>query len=205
MKTSKFLSIAALAVLALAVAFIPDVASAAQAVVAFVGPENLASLTFMGSVATTITKDVGYTGQNPVNAQPRSSNVQLIPIPINFPLAAPVANDTQALIKLPVGCQVIDYDIHMDDVDSNGTPTASLELGELAADLADISVSYKTGITIEQTGGLVRHAAATAATNLRAITDATKNTERVIGLKWSTAAATYVASKTGLLVLKVIG
>lgn len=208
MKTTfntRVFAVLAIAGLALASALIPGVAEAVQFVAHKMGPEGAMAMSFMGSVAATITRDVAYTGQIPVNAQPRDSGVYEVAIPINFPAAAPVANDTHALVKLIPGVEVIDYTLHLDDVDSNGTPTAALELGELNATLADIGVSYKSGITIGQTGGLVRHAAATAATDLRAIVAATKNNERVLGLKWGTAAATYVASKKGLLVLKLLG
>lgn len=206
--TSSFSKVAliALALAAvIAVNFIPDVAAAAQHAVAFVGPENLASLALVGSTATTIVKEDTYTGKQPMNAQPAGGAIKLVPIPINFPAAAPVANDTHALIELLPGVQVIDFDFFSDDLDSNGTPTTSLSVGELNATLADLSVIYQSAITIPRTGGLARFAAASAAADLRTLGAATLATRRVIGIKWDTASATYVASKTGLLVLKVVG
>lgn len=157
------------------------------------------------SVATTIVQGDSYTGRKPVRTQPIAGEVGLIGIPIKFPTAAPVANDVHLLLKLLPGVQVIDYDLIVDDVDSDGSAAAAWTLGECPATLDDVTVVYKSGITIGQTGGLVRHAAASAAADLRTIGAATLANERVIALKWTTAAATYVADKTGILVLKVIG
>lgn len=203
----KILLAAALGALALAAALVPAVGHAVQSVVAFVGPENIASLGFMGSVATTITKDVAYTGVVPVNPQPRDASVFEIPVPINFPAAAPVLNDTQALIKLPPGVQVVDWFLSTDQVDSNGAPTMSLEFGELAPNLADMALAYASGITIGRTGGLQRAVAASAAADPRVISGGSANLakERVIGIKWDAVAATYAASKTALLVLRCVG
>jgi hypothetical protein len=155
------------------------------------------------STAATITKDVAYTGQRPRNTQPRAAEPSWIAIPINFPDTAPVGNDTHALTKLLPGVKVADWFIDLDDVDSNGSPAADLTLGELSATLADISVTYKSGITIGQTGGVLRMSAASAATGMRAIQAATLANERVIGLKWATAAATYATGKKGVLYLLV--
>lgn len=207
MKKSTYLY-AALAVAALAVALVPGLLEGVQAasaqLIAYIGPENLAVLSLAGTTATTITKDVAYTGFGPMNTQPISGRVGIVPIPINFPLLAPVANDTHALCKLMPGVLVIDYDIFLDDVDS-GTPAAAMSFGELNSTLADLAVVYQSGITIGQTGGLARFAAATQAADLRTLGATNRATERVLGLKWTTASATYTASKTGLLVLKVIG
>lgn len=195
-------TIALAAVVALAAAMFPDVAAAA---VAYLGPETAMALAFVGSTATTITKGKTYTGQLPVNTQPRDSGLYPIVIPIEFPAAAPVANDTHILAKLLPGVEVVDYLLDLEDVDSNGAPTASLSLGEANTALADITTVWKSGITIGQTGGALRYAAATAATGLRAVQAATLANERIIGLKWDTASATYVASKKGLLTLWVRG
>jgi hypothetical protein len=185
-------------------AVVPGFAEAAQLVINHMGPEAAMGLAFAGSVATTITKDVGYIGQVPVNTQPRDSGVYEVAIPVNFPAAAPVANDTQALCKLLPGVEVIDFEFQCEDVDTNGTPTAAISVGELNADLADMGVTYQA-LTIQQTGGLVRHSASSNATRVQVLGNATKGNERIVGLKWTTAAATYAASKKGLLVLKLLG
>lgn len=206
MKTNfKTLGLAVAVLAALAVAVSPAAAAAVQAVVAFVGPENLAALALVGSTATTVVQGDTYTGRKPVRSQPIAGETAVISLPIKFPTAAPVANDIHLLCKLIPGLQVVDWTLTLDDLDSDGSPAASLSLGEANATLADITVVYKSGITLGQTGGLLRNVAATAATNVSNIGLATKDTERVIGLKWDTAAATYVADKTGLLTLYVTG
>lgn len=161
------------------------------------------------STATTVVKDKAYTGQTPINTQPRDSNILEIAIPINFPLAAPVANDIHLLCKLLPGVRVVDWAIRLADLDSNGSPTASMSLGEANAALTDITVLYKAAIIIGQTGGLLRDVAASAAADILVIGAATlassqtAGTERHIGLKWDTASATYVASTTGMLIMKL--
>ncbi len=156
------------------------------------------------SVATTIVKNDTYTGLKPVRVQPVAGEVAYIALPIKFPTAAPVANDVHLLCKLLPGLQVLDWDFFCDDLDSGG-PTTSMSLGETPATLDDVTVVYKSGITIGQTGGLVRHVAASAAADIRTIGAATLNTERTLALKWDTASTAYVADKTGVLVLKVTG
>lgn len=151
------------------------------------------------SVATTIVKGDVYTGKAPMRVQPLMSAIIKLAIPIVFPVAAPVANDTHALCKIPQDAKVVDWTLISDDVDSNGAPTAAWSLGVLNADLADLSaVVYKTAIVIGQTGGLLRCADAVPYL-------ASAAAERIIGLKWTTAAATYAASKTGLLILELAG
>lgn len=204
MKKSTIL-IALAAAAALACALVPEVAAAAQAFVAYVGPENLSMLSLAGTTATTVVQNPTYTGAKPVNTQPRGAALYPILIPIEFPAAAPVANDIHLLCKLLPNVEVEDYSIDLDDLDTDVSPAASLSLGEANAALTDVTVVYKSGITIGQSGGLLRYAASTAATTLRAIQATTLANERVLALKWDTASATYAASKKGLLTLWVRG
>lgn len=156
---------------------------------------GLSGMAFMGTVATTITKSDVYTGQYPVRIQPIGSEVSVVPIPFTFPAVAPVANDTHALCKVPEGVQVVDWSIQFEDCDTGG-PAADVTLGTLNADLADLATTWKSGITECGTGALLRNATSVAMLETTAA-------ERIVGLKWITAATTYAASKKGLLILHI--
>lgn len=196
MKTMRILSFAAIAALALVAAIAPD---AAQAAIAFVGPENLATMGLLGSTATTVVQGDTYTGKYPVNTQPREAGLYPITLPVTFPAAAPVANDLHLLCRLLPGVEIVDYTIDLEDHDSS--TGSSISIGEVNAGLTDLGVVWKSGITVGQAGGLLRYAAASDATRLSTVQATNLATERVIGLKWDTAATTYVASKKGLIVL----
>jgi hypothetical protein len=156
------------------------------------------------SVATTIVRDTAYTGQYPVNTQPRGAEVLKVAIPINFPAAAPVANDMHLLTKLLPGVLPVDFTLLLDDGDSGAN--AAFSIGEANADGADLGVVYMSGIVTAQAGGLLRFSAASAAAELRALCAATLANERILAIKWTTAAAGgYTASTKGLLLLEVVG
>lgn len=151
------------------------------------------------SVATTVTQGDTYTGKYPVNTQPRDAGIYPITIPVTFPVAAPVANDLHLLCRLLPGVEIVDYTIDLEDHDSS--TGSSISIGEANAGLTDLGVVWKSGITQGQAGGLLRYAAATDATRLSTLQATNLANERVVALKWDTAATTYVASKKGLIVL----
>lgn len=192
----KKLTFALIALLAIATALVPDVALAVQGAINHIGPDVLMGVGMAGTVAATVTKSDTYTGKYPLRIIPTSSEVADIAVPITFPSAAPIANDTHALCTIPAGKQVVDWTLILADHDDGAT--SSLELGTLNAGLTDIDTSWKTGITIGQAGGLLRNADGAAWAQAT-------TSDRVVGLKWSTAAAVYLASKTGLLILHVVG
>jgi hypothetical protein len=156
----------------------------------------MANAGLMLFVATT--KSDAYTGKFPVNNQPRGAEPYPMAVPFDFPAANVVVNDILALCKVPEGVQIIDWSIQTGDPDSHETPTLEFTLGSLNAALDDITTAYASTVNVAETGGLLR--ATTSAATLESTA-----AERSIGLKWTTAAATYVAGKTGLLVLWLRG
>lgn len=141
-----------------------------------------------------------FTGQMPVRAMPVDGTVQYIPFPFDFPAAAPAVNDLHLIARIPPNVHVLGFELYPDDIDTNGVPTLAASLGELNAGQTDLGVVYKAGITAMQTG-------ASDAANLTGVQAlAVSNTdEKIIGLKFTTAAATYAAGKRGILVLKLKG
>jgi hypothetical protein len=133
-----------------------------------------------------------------VRTQPIDSDCIEVPIPFNMPTLNPANGDILQLCKVPAGVKIVDWYILIDDCDSNGTPTIAFSLGSLNSLTAPtaLTTTYKAAITIAQSGALQRADTAAAALESAAA-------DRAIGLLFTAAAATYVAGKTGLLVLKL--
>lgn len=143
-----------------------------------------------------------YTGLTPRRNTPDSACEHTLVVPFwigtTSGTVAPVVNDILALCKVPEGVQIADWRVQSEDADSNGTPTLEFTLGSLNAGKTDISTTYGATIAVGETGGVVR------ATTTAAFAEAS-TAERVIGIKWTTAAATFATGKKGLLVLSLIG
>lgn len=99
------------------------------------------------------------------------------------------ASDIVALCHLPAEHEPVDFMLQSDDLDSNGTPTISVTVGVLNADMSDLvaNSNFITASNVAQTGGVAR-AVVTQGLQLAA-----SNANRVVGLKVVTAAATKVA------------
>lgn len=147
-------------------------------------------------MATISTKVYLGTRQIP---QPDDSDVDRVSVDIDFPTAAPAANDIWKLAKIPVGVSFVDYDILFPDIDS-GTPAFAFSIGELNAGETDLAVVYAAGLTAGQSNAVVR------APNTDQLHIGGNTTERKIGIKVTTAAATWAgASKTGTVLLALRG
>lgn len=98
-------------------------------------------------------------------------------------------NDIVALCHLPADHEPVDFLVQSDDLDSNGTPTISFDVGVLNADMTDLVANTKfiTASVIARTGGVAR------ADTTQGLQLAASNANRIIGLKVTAAAATKVA------------
>jgi hypothetical protein len=152
-----------------------------------------------GMVAGLVSFADAYTGKYPVLITPPNSDVLEVLIPFNFPAAAPGVNDILALCKVPAGVKIVDWTIVTDRADSNGAPTLAFSLGSLNDQAAPtaLTTTYAAAIATSQSANGVLRAITTAAflESAAAI--------RPVGLLFTAAAATYVAGKTGLLVLRI--
>jgi hypothetical protein len=132
-------------------------------------------------------------------AQPDDSDLDPVPVDVDFPTAAPVANDLFLLTKLPIGVGLQDYEFHFPDIDSGGAPAWAFSFGIMNAGLTDLATVFASGVTAGQSNALVR--------NLN--TDCSQfatTAERVLGIKVTTAAATWAgAGKTGQVVIRLRG
>jgi hypothetical protein len=151
-----------------------------------------------GFILGVVTLADTYTGKYPVLMNPPRSDVLEVVIPFALPAANVANGDVLSLCKVPAGVKIIDWMIYTDDADSNGAPAIAYSLGTLNSASAPtaLTTTYKSGITTAQSGALQR--CDTTAAQLESTA-----AERPVGILFTAAAATYVAGKTGALVLKL--
>lgn len=151
-----------------------------------------------GMVATLVSTADAYTGKYPIRATPPDADVLEIVIPFNMPAANPANGDYLQLLKLPAGVKIVDWMFFTDDCDSNGAPTIAYTFGNLNDPVTPtgFTTSYKTGITTLQNASVQRCDTTSAQLESSAAI-------RYLGIGFTAAAATYVAGKTGTLVLKL--
>lgn len=113
--------------------------------------------------------------------------------------SAPALNDIIEMGALPGYCKVVDMVLDCDDLDSNGTPTLSLDVGIMSGDFADddagrtVGAEFFDGSTLGQAGGIARMSAQTGF-NVAAVADV----DRGIGVKIAAAADTAATGQIRL-------
>lgn len=154
-----------------------------------------------GLVLLLTTRAPSHTGQLPLRNMPPDQGVYDMPVPFDFPAVNVVVNDFLALAKVPAGVEIVGWSLTVNgQVDSNGAPTLAYTLGSLDAALANLVTTYQAGLTAGR-GATGDHVVASNAAHWAESTA----TARDIGIKWTAVAATYVAGKKGLLVLRLRG
>lgn len=118
---------------------------------------------------------------------------------INLTTGDLTLNNTGGVVVLPAGCVPTRLVIDSDDLDTNATPTIQLAVGVVNAAGTDLSTAtadggglWGTGITIAQTGG----AAMPLSQFLMRV--AATQTDRIVGIKVTTAPATAAAGTVGI-------
>lgn len=111
-------------------------------------------------------------------------------------------NDVGAVGILPAGCVPVAVMYDSDDLDSHGTPTIAASVGilnaggtDLSTDAADGGAVWGSSITTSQAGGQSQ-VLSKALSRVQA-----SQSDRKIGVKFTTAAATAQAGELGLTVL----
>jgi hypothetical protein len=133
---------------------------------------------------------------NGVKPMPVAQGSEIVSVPLVVDVAAaPVVNDIVIIGFLPEDHVPVDYIVTSDDMDTNGTPTLEFTLGVLNEDQDDIDTTARgggaawgTAINVAETGGFAR-----ATTKPCANTPPSSSDRKAIGIKWSTAAATFAA------------
>lgn len=119
---------------------------------------------------------------------------------VTSPVTA-AANDIFEMVPVPVGFRVVDVILDADDLDTNGAPTITLDVGFMSGTPGDndsartVGAEFFSASTVAQAGGLVRPTLKTA------VRDAPTSAERAIGVKVNAAGTTKAAGTIGLTVL----
>ena len=137
-------------------------------------------------------------GRKPMLYPAGSENVT-----VRFPLALATAdlalNVVGQIGVLPAGCVPVAIYLDSDKLDSNGSPAVAMSIGVLNSGATDLSTAtddggavWASGVTVSQAGGMANPLSAALAR-----VNATQS-DRKIGIKVTTAAATAVAGNIGL-------
>jgi len=110
------------------------------------------------------------------------------------------ANDVIEMITIPPGMRPVDMVLDSDDLDSNGSPTITFDVGWMSGTPGDndssrtVAAEFFSGNTVAQAGGSARPTLATA------FRQAVSSAARSIGIKVANVAATKAAGTVGLTV-----
>ena len=112
--------------------------------------------------------------------------------------ANPTANDTTAHVILPANCVPVDFVLDSDDIDTNGAPTIAISVGVLNAAKTDIDTSSSSGGAAWATGLTTAQASGASRPTTKTLWRVTPTTaDRVVGLKYTTASATFASGEIG--------
>ncbi|WP_316205744.1 hypothetical protein [Bradyrhizobium sp. SZCCHNS1012] len=124
---------------------------------------------------------------------------------INLAVADLALNNIIEMGPLPAGTELVDAILDSDDLDSNGAPTLTFDVGVMSGNVGDltnpdgsartIDASIMSGVNVAQTGGVARPTLASAFRITRSPVD------RSIGLKVRAAGATPQAGTIGLTLI----
>lgn len=133
---------------------------------------------------------------------PAGCEVVAVRYPIDLVTGDLALNDIGEVGILPAGCLPVALLVDSDDLDSNGTPTIVASVGVLNAAGTDLSTAaadggavWGSGLTVCQAGGQVQ-VLSKALSRVQA-----SQSDRKIGVKFTTAAATAQAGTIGLTLL----
>lgn len=114
--------------------------------------------------------------------------------------SAPAVNDILELAALPAGARVVDMVLESDDLDSNGTPLVSFDVGIMSGNWGDESQSRTVGAEFFSADTVARAGGVSRPTLRTAFRTAPASNDRSIGLKIAAAAATFQAGTVALTV-----
>lgn len=112
--------------------------------------------------------------------------------------ANPTAADIFEMLAIPAGCRLVDAIVDFDDCDTHVSPELAFDVGFMSGTYGNPDSARTVGAevfaaaAIGQTAGLLRPTLKTA------VRDAGSATERGLGLKCTTDAATFAAGTIGL-------
>lgn len=134
---------------------------------------------------------------------PVATGSEVVAVREEISLAAnPGVGDILAMLDLPADHVPVDAILDADDLDTNGAPTVTLDVGVLNAAKDNIDVTAASGggkwitaSTVGQAGGLVRPTTKEI-TRVQA-----SSANRKVGVRVNAASATFAAGKVGLTLM----
>lgn len=121
--------------------------------------------------------------------QPKFTASNSIPVYASYAFAsAPSANDIVQMMTIPAGATIVSVVLDSDQIDTNGTPTMSFDVGDAANPTRYLSAS-----TLPRTGGA-------AVANVAAAYGYQYSANTPLQVKVHAAAATFAAGTVRLLV-----
>lgn len=115
--------------------------------------------------------------------------------------AALAVGDIIELAAIPAGCRVVDVIFDSDDLDTNGAPAMAFDVGIMSGGFGDENPARTCGAEFFAASN-VAQAGTVARPTLKSAFRTTPSTiDRSIGIKCTTAAATFQAGQLGLTVI----
>ena len=121
-------------------------------------------------------------------------------VEVTVPVTA-AANDIFEMLPCPTGFRPVDMILDSDDLDTNGAPTITLDVGWMSGTPGDndstrtVGAEFFSAATVGQTGTTARPSLKTA------FRQTVSSAERSIGIKVNAAGTTKAAGTVGLTVL----
>lgn len=120
-------------------------------------------------------------------------------------VAGIIVNDIIEMGQVPGGCRVVDCILDADDIDINGAPTVTFDVGIFTGE-AGSNDSARVCNAVFFAASTVGQAGTTARPTLKtAFRDVATAAARGIGLKCTAVCATFAAGEVGLTVLMTSG
>lgn len=116
---------------------------------------------------------------------------------VTIPVTA-AANDIFEILSLPPGCRPVDIKIDSDDLDTDASPTVTIDVGIMSGTFGDndatrtVAAEFFSGSTVAQAGGVA------SPTLKGAYRVASSSSERAIGAKINAAGTTKAAGTFGI-------
>ncbi len=138
--------------------------------------------------------------EQPVNASDRRGQPVVNRFFVDLKAADLVANNIIDIGILPAGHSIVSAVLIADDLDTNGTPTLTLDVGILSGTIGDAVSARTCGTELFAASNAAQTGATVSATSKTAFTIVASPENRSIGARVVTGAATGAAGRLRLLV-----
>lgn len=129
---------------------------------------------------------------------------EVVAIRFSHQLAAnPAVGDILELACIPSNCRVAEIIADSDDLDSNAAPTIAFDVGIMSGSFGEENQARTCGNEFFAGSTIAQNGVAARPLTKGAYRTSSANNDRSIGIKFTAAAATFVAGQMGLTVFLV--